>query len=401
MFKNIIIYRVAPNSELHSDAIEQALKKHQFAPTGATQQKSAGFVPPRGEAHGALLEAVDGQYIAKLQTEVRQVPGPVIKRRVDEIAEQMEQQTGRKPGKKIMKELKEQALQELLPSAFTKLASDLVWLDQKARLLIVDSSSMTRAEEVVTLLIKALDGLALTLVQTDMSPAVAMTHWLGTGEPPYQFTIDRECELKSTDEMKSVVKYGRHDLDTDEVRQHIASGKVPTRVAMTWRDRVSFTMTESMVLKKVAFLDVVFEAKVAGQAEKGEAFDADVAISTGELAELIPDLFNALGGEQVMQLGAQAPQPVQSTAPTESSESSDGMPDPLYPDAAKIVVANQRASISLVQRHLRIGYNRAARLLEQMERAGLISPMKPDGSREINDLVNMANREEEATPWDA
>lgn len=107
---------------------------------------------------------------------------------------------------------------------------------------MLDSGSQAKAEEVVTMLIKALDGLALTLVQTNMSPAVAMTHWLGTGEPPYQFTIDRECELKSTDEMKSVVRYARHDLNTEEVRQHI-SGKVPTRVAMTWRDRVSFILT--------------------------------------------------------------------------------------------------------------------------------------------------------------
>ena len=60
-----------------------------------------------------------------------------------------------------------------------------------------------------------------------MSPAVAMAHWLGTGEAPYAFTIDRECELKSADEMKSVVRYARHPLDTDEVKQHIVSGKMP------------------------------------------------------------------------------------------------------------------------------------------------------------------------------
>ncbi|HTH77266.1 MAG TPA: DNA translocase FtsK 4TM domain-containing protein [Trinickia sp.] len=57
--------------------------------------------------------------------------------------------------------------------------------------------------------------------------------------------------------------------------------------------------------------------------------------------------------------------------------------DPLYDQAVEVVVKNRRASISLVQRHLRIGYNRAARLLEQMEQSGLVSAMSSNGNREI------------------
>jgi S-DNA-T family DNA segregation ATPase FtsK/SpoIIIE len=60
-----------------------------------------------------------------------------------------------------------------------------------------------------------------------------------------------------------------------------------------------------------------------------------------------------------------------------------GEADPLYDQAVQIVMQNKRASISLVQRHLRIGYNRAARLIEDMERAGLVSPMASNGNREI------------------
>jgi S-DNA-T family DNA segregation ATPase FtsK/SpoIIIE len=60
-----------------------------------------------------------------------------------------------------------------------------------------------------------------------------------------------------------------------------------------------------------------------------------------------------------------------------------GEADPLYDQAVQVVMQNKRASISLVQRHLRIGYNRAARLIEDMERAGLVSPMASNGNREI------------------
>jgi S-DNA-T family DNA segregation ATPase FtsK/SpoIIIE len=62
---------------------------------------------------------------------------------------------------------------------------------------------------------------------------------------------------------------------------------------------------------------------------------------------------------------------------------SGGESDPLYDQAVAIVLENKRASISLVQRHLRIGYNRAARLLEDMERSGLVSKMSGSGTREI------------------
>ena len=60
-----------------------------------------------------------------------------------------------------------------------------------------------------------------------------------------------------------------------------------------------------------------------------------------------------------------------------------GEADPMYDQAVEVVLKTRRPSISLVQRHLRIGYNRAARLIEQMERAGLVSAMNGAGSREV------------------
>jgi DNA segregation ATPase FtsK/SpoIIIE, S-DNA-T family len=75
-------------------------------------------------------------------------------------------------------------------------------------------------------------------------------------------------------------------------------------------------------------------------------------------------------------------------APEEPEEAAlDGVPagekDPLYDQAVEIVLRTRRPSISLVQRHLRIGYNRAARLIEDMERAGMVSPMQTNGNREV------------------
>ncbi|MGH8858548.1 MAG: DNA translocase FtsK, partial [Polaromonas sp.] len=63
--------------------------------------------------------------------------------------------------------------------------------------------------------------------------------------------------------------------------------------------------------------------------------------------------------------------------------SGGGEKDPMYDQAVEVVLKNRKASISLVQRHLKIGYNRAARLVEDMEKAGLVSAMSGSGQREI------------------
>ena len=87
--------------------------------------------------------------------------------------------------------------------------------------------------------------------------------------------------------------------------------------------------------------------------------------------------------------GLGAPQYVEEVLESHEAETSDealdsdAELDPLYDEAVAIVLNSRRASISLVQRHLRIGYNRAARLIEQMERAGLVSSMQSNGNREV------------------
>ncbi len=292
-----MVYRIGEGWHPDLAQIEQALEAERFVPCGVSQEKSIGWVEPRGEAHGPLVEAVNGQRILKLKIETRVVPGSVVTRKAKERSAQIEATEGRKPGKKEMKEIKEDVKLSLMPMAFSKETSVWVWVDPVTQLLVVDAGSQAKADEVITMLVKSFTGLNLALINTQMSPQSAMAAWLITQEAPAGFSVDRECELKAADESKSVVRYVRHPLDTDEVKQHVEGGKLPTRLALTWEGRVSFSLTEALQLKKVTFLDVVFEAT---STEKDEGFDADVAIATGELCKLLPDLFEALGGEMAL-----------------------------------------------------------------------------------------------------
>jgi recombination associated protein RdgC len=279
--------------------METALQAAQFVPCGATQDKAVGWVSPRGNEHDAMVEAIDGQRIMKLHIETKSVPGATVREKAQAEADHIEATTGRKPGKKQIKELREDALLALLPQAFPKQTSVLVWIDPSAGLLMTDASSQGKMGEVVTALVNAFNDLSMTMLQTAVTPQSAMTAWLSTvyeEEIPDGFAIERACELRSCDEEKSVVKFNRHNLVTEEVRKHITEGKLPKWAAMSWEGRVGFVLTESMQLKKIAFLEGVFDDR-ADDSESG--FDADVALATGELRKLILALIDALGGEFV------------------------------------------------------------------------------------------------------
>ena len=305
MFKSATFFRISSDFVMPPlDALEEALQTAPFMPCGATQEESSGWVPPRGNKSTVLVETVGPHVILRLCFERRPLPASAVKDEVDARIEKYKQETGReRASSKIKKEFKEEAILALLPRAFTKRSSTTLWIDPVNSFLVVDSGSLAGADKVVSQLIEALSeipgsrpGLMAKPVQTQMAAGAAMAHWLSSREAPVGFTVDRDCELKTPDDQKSTVRYSRHTLEIDEVAEHIASGKVPTQLALTWNERVSFTLTDMAQVKKIKLLDVVLDG-VQDNGKDDDGFDADAAIVTGELSALIPDLLEALGGE--------------------------------------------------------------------------------------------------------
>ncbi|HET9645944.1 MAG TPA: recombination-associated protein RdgC [Burkholderiaceae bacterium] len=296
MFKNALVYRIDLWDAPAIADIESRLDGARFVECGATQPESIGFVEPRNVKHAALVEQVAGQLILKVCTETKSIPGNVVKAELERRLDAVEAETGRRLKGKRAKEVKEEIVRELLPRAFPKRSHTTVWLAASQGLMVVGVASPKKADQIVSQMVELLGGnFRVTLLQTQMSPAAAMSGWLSEKEPPSGFTLDRECELKQPDSEKSAVRYSRHMLEIDEVGEHIRQGKLPTQLALTWNGRVSFVLNDQGALKKIKLLDVVLE----DQEKKGEGddgFDADVAIMTGELGQLIPDLVEALGG---------------------------------------------------------------------------------------------------------
>lgn len=296
LFKNIVFYRIAPDwAQPPMEQLEAELQRLAFTPCQPTQELSSGWMPPRGAEHGAMIESINGQWILKLAVERKAVPGGAVRSELEARCKQIETETGRKPGRKEKSEIKDEIILTFLPRAFSKKATHSLWLDLEKRCVVIAASSMKSAEPVVKHLLDVMAELKhpmpLAPVSTSVAPATAMGEWLTTKQAPEGFNIERELELKNPGEEKSVVRYSRHTLALDEIAQHIDEGKLPTRLAMTWNDKVSFELTEQLGIRKI-------DIRGIEETPKGEdGFDADVAIATGELSALLPQLLLSLGGE--------------------------------------------------------------------------------------------------------
>jgi DNA recombination-dependent growth factor C len=141
------------------------------------------------------------------------------------------------------------------------------------------------------------NDLPLQPINTALSPVSAMAGWLASGEPPSGFTIDRDCVLQAPSEEKATVRYARHPLEGEEIRSHIANGKIATRLALTWNDRISFVLTDQMQVKQLAFLDILKEEAESQADTADEQFDAGFVLMAGQFGRFLPDLIEALGGE--------------------------------------------------------------------------------------------------------
>lgn len=300
MFKSASIYRIGSGWIPDATKVEAALAEAAFVPCGPTQLRSTGWTEPRGKAHGALLESVAGQWILKVMTEKKDLPGSVVAQAVQERLLAIEENEGRKVGKKELREIKESVTLELLPKAFAKRSAVSVWIDPSAGLLVIDSTSSASTDTILTMLVKAIDGFAVSAINTTHSPAGAMSGWLTAKEIDENFDFGGECELEASDEGKASVKYARHRLDIEEIGQHIVrEGKSPKALALVWSDRVGFVLNKALQLKKIKMIEDVMEAETAGSGDT-DPFDANVAIFTGEFSRLIPHLIGVLGGEVVI-----------------------------------------------------------------------------------------------------
>ncbi|NKF21539.1 recombination-associated protein RdgC [Solimonas marina] len=292
-FRNLQTYRIAGPWTLTPAELEAKLSQHPLLPCMGLNPQSRGWVP--SAAGPQLVYGQEQQMLIALGVEQKLLPSSVVKQTVDERAAELEQRQGFKPGRKQLRDLKEQVVAELIPRALPKRRYTRAIIDPVSERIIVDSSSPARAEELLEVLRDAVDGLSLELPELSQSPGAAMTAWLASGEAPGAFALDQECELRGNDQTKPTVRYLRHSLATEEICKHISEGKLATRVGLRWNDRVSFVLTDKFEVKKLKFEDIEQAREDTAAQSPEEQFDAEFALFNGECRALLSAITKALG----------------------------------------------------------------------------------------------------------
>lgn len=295
--RNFIAYRIASDFTITAEEIESALAKRTFIAPGSQDLFSQGWIQPATHAPDLFSLSANGAVLVALRTDEKILPAAAIRLQADERIKKIEAEEIRKIGRREAKEMREAIVMELLPRALVKSGTQRAIIDLREGFVFVEAGSSAKAENLLSILRETIGSLPTRLIQTQTTPQTAMTNWLESGAPQ-PFALDADCELKFPGDGGAVARFTRQNLDTDEIRQHLATGKLATRLGLEWNERISFTLTEKMEFKRLQMLDVLQESiEQADAHDQAALFDASFALTLGELRALLPAVIDVLGGD--------------------------------------------------------------------------------------------------------
>lgn len=131
----------------------------------------------------------------------------------------------------------------------------------------------------------------------EINPVMQMSQWLGQGYADAPFVLGEECELNAPKDGR-IVRVKKQDLSADEIRNHLTVGLRVQKMALHWKDAISFVLDEQLAVKRLKFNDVLSEQADDRRAESAaEEFDASFAIMALAVRDFIAELLAALGGQ--------------------------------------------------------------------------------------------------------
>jgi len=297
-FKNLMVYRLSRDITLTADAMERQLAEFSFTPCGSQDMAKTGWVSPMGSHSDALTHIADGQIIICARKEEKMLPASVIKQTLEAKINKLEAEQARKLKKTEKDSLKDEVLHSLLPRAFSRFNQTMVWIDTTHNLIMLDCASAKKAEDTLALLRKSLGSLPVVPLTLEKPLELTLTEWVRSGETPAGFALMDEAELKAMLEGGGVIRCKQQDLVCDEIANHIESGKVVTKLALDYQERVQFVIADDASIKRLKFADILREQNDdIDREDVGQRFDADFILMTAELTALITSLIEALGGE--------------------------------------------------------------------------------------------------------
>lgn len=383
-FRNLAFYRITQPLTISPEQLSEALAARQFVPCSASDWMRKGFVPPVDRSDEWTV-FIGNRHLVCLKVQDKILPAAAIKEALDLKVSEVEQREKRVLGRKERKALKEAVTEELLPRALTKSKIHHAYIDFENNLLVVDSTSMSVIDTVIGSLRDALTSFPVIPLKTKSAPHVIFAHWV-QNEAPKSFALSGACKLLDP-LTRAKVTVANHDLTNDAFTNLLEEGHQVESIGLSEFGDASFTLCADL---RVSQLKIKNGAIMAARDEDGEtAADvarADFMLLHGTIVSVLSTFMTEFGGEEPYEktqdsAGDADGHRVCASAASMPTAAQDDGDDDLYEQAVSAVREQGKPSISFVQRHLRIGYNRAARLIEKMEFEGVISPPHTDGTR--------------------
>lgn len=297
-FKNLLVYRLSREITLHADSMEKQLAAQAFSPCGSQDLAKIGWVAATGGKDQPLVYAANGQLLICARKEEKILPATVIRQALDERIARLEADQHRKLKKTEKDALKDDVLHLLLPRAFSRYSQTFLWLDAQNGLIMLDCASAKKAEDVLALLRKSLGSLPVIPLTLENPVQLTLTEWVRSDNLPPGFQLLDEAELKASLEDGGIIRCKKQELVCDEIAAHIEAGKLVTKLALDWQQRIQFILGDDGSLKRLKFTDEVVEQNDdIDRDDPVQRFDADFTLMTGELTSLLAELIAALGGE--------------------------------------------------------------------------------------------------------
>jgi recombination associated protein RdgC len=279
---NVFRFDVMP----HND-VDVALTEHRCREPGPMELATRGFASPFGRSDDRMTIR-SGPFVGFLYRAMhRDLRSRVVLDEVAKEVEKIDQDEGRKVSGRERKRIRDDVVDRLLPNAPVIAQQVFGWFDPINGWLVLDVRSRKVAENVLSQLRDAFGSFPAVPVAPDASPRLLMTHWLATGEVPRVIALGDECELRTTDTHGAVVKCRRQDLDTDEVREHLRTGKQCFAAGLVYDDRIAFVLSESLAISGLRPLDVILDSKADAPESADAEHESNFALATLEVSGLL------------------------------------------------------------------------------------------------------------------
>jgi recombination associated protein RdgC len=295
-FNNILLYRLLEPFAFSSEEFNEKLSQHSLLPCPRSEAFSVGWVSPYGPSYELLVHALKDYMLFAFCKEEKIIPSPVIQEALQRKIMEFEQREGRAIYRKEKFDLKEQVILDLRNQAFTRKKTTFAYIDTKLNMLLINTASRNKAEELCSYLRKSLGSLKLALPVTRNEPGAIMTTWLIEKQQPTSFNIENNCDMLDIKSKVGMIKCKEQDLISDEIIQ-LLSEKQIIKLALTWLHKISFEFCEDLAIKKLRFLDLICDGDNSAKSQtKQEQLDRDFAIMSGELSQLMRDLWVLFDG---------------------------------------------------------------------------------------------------------